>query len=164
MDPFFLKNTKLVLFLTCQFLFPNSKLHLKNLSIPLSQLKVAPQKYRKPSFFISPNHFCQSKSPAIAVALSRYNYLLICTIYPIYLDLTRYLELCSQLRLAHTSRRRLRLLGSICLSYLAKSSIIQQCFSLTINQQTVLSATVNQRNEQATSRRRTLRHGTLGHV
>jgi hypothetical protein len=37
------------------------------------------------------------------------------------------------------------------LSYSAKSTVIQQCFSLTINQQTVLSATINQRNEQAIS-------------
>jgi hypothetical protein len=37
------------------------------------------------------------------------------------------------------------------LSYLAKSAAIQQYFSFTINQRTVLSATINQRNEQAVS-------------
>jgi hypothetical protein len=31
----------------------------------------------------------------------------------------------------------------------AESAAIQQCFSLTINQRTVLSATIIQRNEQA---------------
>jgi hypothetical protein len=34
-------------------------------------------------------------------------------------------------------------------SYSAESAAIQQCFSLTTNQRTVLSATINQRNEQA---------------
>jgi hypothetical protein len=35
------------------------------------------------------------------------------------------------------------------LSYSAESAAIQQCFSLTINQRAVLSATINQRNEHA---------------
>jgi hypothetical protein len=35
------------------------------------------------------------------------------------------------------------------LSLSAESATIQQCFSLTINQRTVLSATINQQNEQA---------------
>jgi hypothetical protein len=35
------------------------------------------------------------------------------------------------------------------LSYSAESAVIQQCFLLTTNQRTVLSATINQRNEQA---------------
>jgi hypothetical protein len=35
------------------------------------------------------------------------------------------------------------------LSYLAESAAIQQCFSLTANQRTILSATINQRNEHA---------------
>jgi hypothetical protein len=35
------------------------------------------------------------------------------------------------------------------LSLSTESAAIQQCFSLTINQQTVFSATMNQRNEQA---------------
>jgi hypothetical protein len=35
------------------------------------------------------------------------------------------------------------------LSYSAESAAIQQCFSLTTNQRTVLSAIINQRNEQA---------------
>jgi hypothetical protein len=35
------------------------------------------------------------------------------------------------------------------LSYSAKSAAIQQCFSLTINQRTVLSTIINQQNEQA---------------
>jgi hypothetical protein len=35
------------------------------------------------------------------------------------------------------------------LSLSAESAAIQQCFSLTTNQRTVLSATINQRNEQA---------------
>jgi hypothetical protein len=43
------------------------------------------------------------------------------------------------------------LIHPVCLSYSAESATIQQCFSLTINQQTVLSATINQRNEQADS-------------
>jgi hypothetical protein len=34
------------------------------------------------------------------------------------------------------------------LSYSAESAVIQQCFSLTTNQRTVLSTTINQRNEQ----------------
>jgi hypothetical protein len=34
------------------------------------------------------------------------------------------------------------------LSYSAESAAIQQCFSLITNQRTVLSATINQRNEQ----------------
>jgi hypothetical protein len=37
----------------------------------------------------------------------------------------------------------------VCLSYSAESAAIQQCFSLTTNQQIVLSAKINQRNEQA---------------
>jgi hypothetical protein len=41
----------------------------------------------------------------------------------------------------------------VCLSYSVKSAAIQQCFSLTINQRTVLLATINQRNEQAENMR-----------
>jgi hypothetical protein len=41
------------------------------------------------------------------------------------------------------------------LSYSAESAAIQQCFSLTTNQQTVVLATINQRNEQATNSRKT---------
>jgi hypothetical protein len=37
--------------------------------------------------------------------------------------------------------------ATVRLSYSVKLAVIQQCFSLTINQQTVLSATINQRNE-----------------
>jgi hypothetical protein len=35
------------------------------------------------------------------------------------------------------------------LSYSAESAAIQQCFSLTTHQRILLSATINQRNEQA---------------
>jgi hypothetical protein len=46
------------------------------------------------------------------------------------------------------------------LSYSAKSAAIQQCFSLTINQRTILSATINQRNEQTDSYHNFRSHGT----
>jgi hypothetical protein len=40
------------------------------------------------------------------------------------------------------------MLHPVRLSYSAELATIQQCFSLTTNQRTVLSATINQRNEQ----------------
>jgi hypothetical protein len=56
---------------------------------------------------------------------------------------------CSEHRGTQTERADRRLVR---LSLSAESAAIQQCFSLTTNQRTVLSAIINQRNEQAKGR------------
>jgi hypothetical protein len=48
----------------------------------------------------------------------------------------------------HTTNEDLISMHPVRLSYSAESAAIQQCFSLTTNQRTVLLATINQRNEQ----------------